>query len=853
MTIRSEAGVLRTSISLAKLHFTRALFIGLMAVMSIAIALPLHAAEPASASTSASAPCIQSGTNDTHAANQNQAGKTSPAPAPKAAPAKPAAKSIVPLQANGLIARSLRQISLWADGVTHQLDDARQSLVALFAMFVRSGGHIANAADRDLLLQTAGALAGVFAAGLLFEWLLHFLLRRPLRALVAKSNAVEQRDRTHEAQEHVAARREAKAARVSEAAKTEQAKSMAGVQPPAADVALVHTHEHGVDKVEPVPVGEKNSAGSPAAVDASGAKPRKPAPHAKPARYVNTLHHLLFAVAALLINLLPLGVFFVVAGLVLRGVGGDDEHVHDVASSFINAYISARITMAVLRLLVSPEGPGMCVLRVSDRTTRIVLLWMRCIVFTAAFGMALGDALADLGSGEASRMAFLKLVSLFVHIAAVILILKLRGPVGRAIAAKPNATGPVAATRNWLSRAWVLFAVAFVIGVWVVWALGVEDGFPKLIHFIGVSAGILILARIATILLQGAIGRAFRFRNGSSAAASDARSRLSRRYYPIVSRLVSFFITMFTIIALLEAWGVDAIGWLGHGAVGRSLTSAVLTILVATAIAIAVWEAASLSIERRITVWTEQGDLLRAARLRTLLPMMRTGLLIVVVLVVGLTALNEIGINTTPLLASASIVGVALGFGSQKLVQDFITGIFLLMENAMQVGDWVTVAGVSGTVEYLSVRTVRLRGGDGSLYTIPFSSVTTVNNTNRGIGNAAMAVNIADGNDIDRAMEELAKLGKELRSDPAFRDLILKDLEIWGVDAMDGSKVTIVGQMQCRDTGRWGVQRELNRRITLRFREAGIEMANPHTSFLLHPQDVRPSPGPPPSEPAAQE
>ncbi|HUB89567.1 MAG TPA: mechanosensitive ion channel family protein, partial [Dyella sp.] len=218
-------------------------------------------------------------------------------------------------------------------------------------------------------------------------------------------------------------------------------------------------------------------------------------------------------------------------------------------------------------------------------------------------------------------------------------------------------------------------------------------------------------------------------------------------------------------------------------------------------------------------------------------PMMRTTLLIVVVLVVGLTALNEIGINTTPLLASASIVGVALGFGSQKLVQDFITGIFLLMENAMQVGDWVTVAGVSGTVENLSVRTVRLRGGDGSLYTIPFSSVTTVNNTNRGIGNASLNVSIAYSTDVERAMDELTRIGKDLRNDPAFRNLIRKDLEIWGVDAMDGSKVTIVGQVQCVATGRWGVQRELNRRIVRRFRETGIEMANPHTSYLLHPQD----------------
>ncbi|GLQ87459.1 hypothetical protein GCM10007898_10250 [Dyella flagellata] len=783
---------------------------------------------------------MQSTAGNAH--SSNPVGKSA---APPAA-AKPAAKPVAALQANGLIARSLRQLSQWADEWGRQLDQAKQALVVLFVMFLRSGGHIANEADRHVLLRIGEDLAGVFAAGLLVEWLLHFLLKRPLQLLVAKANAVEQRDRAHEAQEQRATRQTG-ATKSAEAEQLAEAKSQAGVQPLAPDVALLHTSDHGVDKVEPVRVGKQNAGGGPTVSDKdTGTSPpgnsgRTPA-HAKPARYVNTLHHLLFAFGGLLLNLLPLVVFFVVAGLVLRSLTGGDERAHEVASSFIDAYVSARITMAVLRLFVSPQGSGMCVLRVNDQVARMLQAWMRGIVITAAFGMALGDALGALGGGEAGRMAFIKLISLFVHIAAVILIVKLRRPVAHAIAARPGASGPIAAARNWLARVWALFAVVFVIGAWVVWALGVEDGFPKLIHFIGLSAGVLIAARIATILMQGALGRAFRHRDSDGETDEDARSRLSRRYYPVISRMISFFISVFTIIALLQAWGLDAVGWFTHGAIGRSLASAVLTILVATVIAIAIWEAASLSIERRINLWTEQGDRMRAARLRTLLPMMRTSLLIGVVLVVGLTALNEIGINTTPLLASASIVGVALGFGSQKLVQDFITGMFLLMENAMQVGDWVTVAGVSGTVEYLSVRTVRLRGGDGSLYTVPFSSVTTVNNTNRGIGNASMRVSLAYSTDIDRAIEELARIGKELRSDPAFRQLIRKDLEIWGVDAMDGSKVTIAGQIACTDGGRWGVQRELNRRIVQRFREIGIEMANPNTSYLLPPQETPPSP-----------
>jgi len=219
--------------------------------------------------------------------------------------------------------------------------------------------------------------------------------------------------------------------------------------------------------------------------------------------------------------------------------------------------------------------------------------------------------------------------------------------------------------------------------------------------------------------------------------------------------------------------------------------------------------------------------------LRTLLPMMRSGLFIVIAMVVVLTGLSEIGVNTAPLLASASIFGVALGFGSQKLVQDLITGIFLLMENAMQVGDWVTLAGVSGTVEYLSIRTVRLRGGDGSLYTVPFSSVSTVNNTNRGIGNAAVRVSIALGQDVDLAISTLKEIGAALREDEAFRDGILSDFSFWGVDAVDGSTVTLAGQIQCRDSARWPVQREFNRRILNEFTARGIEIANPQRNFVI--------------------
>jgi small-conductance mechanosensitive channel len=764
---------------------------------------------------------------------------------PAAAPASKPASS--PLQANGLVARSLREIDQWVDGLGVQLDELRKALLGFVALLARSGGRISDT-NRRLLLQLLTALLGSFAAGCALEWSVHYLLRRPLQWLVLHADRAEAHGLAEDARR---GRAEAQQQEAPTVASNDDAVA-AGTRPARDDVALVSVQRNGVERVEQVPVGERGTDGRAPGRQAPGNQSRlrvaasvkqRPAskrPH--PSRYVHALRRLMYALCSWAMDLLPLVVFLLVSALVLHWLAVGDDRIRLVCGYFVDAYVSTRVVMATVRLFVSPLSAGMRVLQASKETALILQRWLRFIVALIAFGNAIGSAAVALGAAPQARIAFIKIVALVVHVTAAVLVFRLRRPVQLAFAARQGAAGVIAASRNWLARAWVPLALALILGEWVVWALGVEDGFPKLIHFIVVTAAILIAARVATVLLQGMLGRLFHLDGaGSSQGAMDARARLTRTYYPVMRVLLSMTIVLCALIALFQAWGLDALGWFSDGAVGRSLASAAITILVATFIAVSIWEASSIGIERRIEVWSQRGDTMRAARLRTLLPMLRTCLFVGVVLVVGLTALNQIGINTTPLLASASIVGVALGFGSQKLVQDFITGIFLLMENAMQVGDWVTVAGVSGTVENLSVRTVRLRGGDGSLYTVPFSSVTTVNNTHRGLGNAAVSVSVSQENDIERAIAELKSIGAELRQDPAFRDLILKDIEVWGVDAMDGSKITLIGQMQCTDSGRWGVQREINARIVKRFREKNIELANPRMNLLLTPDAVRPA------------
>jgi small-conductance mechanosensitive channel len=213
--------------------------------------------------------------------------------------------------------------------------------------------------------------------------------------------------------------------------------------------------------------------------------------------------------------------------------------------------------------------------------------------------------------------------------------------------------------------------------------------------------------------------------------------------------------------------------------------------------------------------------------------MLRTALLGVIIAVIALTVLSEIGVNVAPLLAGAGILGVAIGFGSQKLVQDVITGLFLLLESTVQVGDTVAVSGLTGVVENLSIRTIRLRAGDGSVHIIPFSAVTTITNSSRGAGNAAVSVSVDYKEDTDRVGEILKEIAIGMRKEDAYRPLMRSDLELWGVDKVDGSMATLVGQIRCTDSGRWGVQREFNRRMKMRLQEEGIEIASPSSQTVI--------------------
>ncbi|WP_237071327.1 mechanosensitive ion channel family protein [Mycetohabitans sp. B2] len=557
--------------------------------------------------------------------------------------------------------------------------------------------------------------------------------------------------------------------------------------------------------------------------------PRAFASHA--AHHWSRLQVLPRALVHLLLGAVPLTAFALCASMLLSVLDDSNTQAASAVGVVVDAYVIGRAVLLACAFFFAPNAPHLRLLPLQDRWASFAQGWMTRIVVVAGASGALAGAAGRLGMTQEAQLALVKLVALAVHIMAAIAILQCRVPVARAIRGYFTKRPALAYLGHWLADIWAGSTVFVILALWLVWALDVRHGYEMVLHLGGLSLAVLLAARVVAIVVFGALGRVFG--QGVDDSISSVGRRRAYRYYPLLRKVLSVVIGVATLLVLLSIWGLHVGTFLVHNPIGNRLGSALVTIAIAALVAVLVWEIANVGAERRLERWTAAGDVIRAARLRTLLPMLRTTLFIATLMIVGLTALSQIGVNTGPLLAGASIFGVALGFGSQKLVQDFITGIFLLMENAMQVGDWVTVAGVSGSVEYLSIRTVRLRGGDGSLYTVPFSSVTTVNNTNRGIGNAAVKVVIAAGADVQYAIQTLVDIGAELRSDDKFKDGILSDFSFWGVDQIDGASITLVGQIACRDTRRWPVQREFNRRVLERFTERGIELANPQRNFVI--------------------
>jgi hypothetical protein len=402
--------------------------------------------------------------------------------------------------------------------------------------------------------------------------------------------------------------------------------------------------------------------------------------HHRPSAWT-LLRRLPLVLARLFLELVPVLGILVVGHLMAGSSLGGQSVSRLIIVAIVSAYALCAALLSVARTLLSPDQPRLRPAYLSDATSRYMMGWTHRLALIAVFGYAIGEVGLLLGLSNIAHDAIQKAVGLVLHLCLAYIVLRNRRSVRRWLRSPQDATGLVATTRNYFAYAWHWVALFFLTGGWLIWAVEMPHGFAAVLHYFAITVLLLIGTRLLLLLLLGVVDKVMRPTPDVEGFYHGMQDRL-HAYHPVVSTALRMTIYLLCVLSLLQLYGLNTILWLASSMLGQRILSASATLLVTVILAIVVWEAVTFALQRHVERLQADDHPGRSARLRTLLPLLRTSLLISIAIVAGLMVLSEIGINIGPLLAGAGIVGVAIGFGSQKLVQDLITGVFLLLENA---------------------------------------------------------------------------------------------------------------------------------------------------------------------------
>lgn len=263
------------------------------------------------------------------------------------------------------------------------------------------------------------------------------------------------------------------------------------------------------------------------------------------------------------------------------------------------------------------------------------------------------------------------------------------------------------------------------------------------------------------------------------------------------------------------------------------LTSGIQIILILVLTFIAMKIARIFSNRLVTTVSERQKDAESQKRIGTLGAVIRHMFTVLILVVASMMILKEVGIEIGPILAAAGVVGLAVGFGAQSLVQDVISGFFILLEDQIRVGDVVQIAGQGGLVEKVNLRMTILRDLAGNVHYVRNGKIDLVTNMTKEYSRYVFEIGVAYREDIDEVTEIIKKIDEDLRNDPLFKDDILEPIEILGLDKFADSAIIIKARYKTKPIQQWRIGREFNRRMKKSFDELDIEIPFPHLTFYV--------------------
>lgn len=516
--------------------------------------------------------------------------------------------------------------------------------------------------------------------------------------------------------------------------------------------------------------------------------------------------------------------------IALQLVGGASGRMTLDQTLLLNAFLVVEIVKVAMRTVLEPRHPGLRFLGADDTTAAYWYFWLARLVSLLGYTFLFAAPVMALYLPSAAIQALKVLVALSALVIAVIIILQNRHNVRRRLFARMEAgrSDLLARTGHVFGRYWHILAIAYLVGIFLVWLVNPERALP-----------FVLAATVQSMLIAlfGGVVVAFvsRLANVGVRLPEDIRLRLPlleprlQAFTPRVLQIVRTLVVLAVLVAVAQAWQLlDFLGWLSSAS-GQRLAGSVVAAALIVFVGLAIYVAMSSWVEYRLN---PDFGTVPTAREKTLLALFRNAFTTALAVLVLMLALGQLGLNIAPLLAGAGVLGLAIGFGAQKFVQDIITGVFIQFENVMNEGDVVQVAGKSGVVERLTIRSVSIRSLDGTLHLIPFSSVDQVSNMMKGFSFHVAEIGVAYRESIPEVKEAMEEAFARLQ-ESEHGEKIIGPLDMQGLTAFGDSAITVRARIKTLPGAQWAAGRAYNELVKEIFDRRGIEIPFPHLTLYM--------------------
>lgn len=504
----------------------------------------------------------------------------------------------------------------------------------------------------------------------------------------------------------------------------------------------------------------------------------------------------------------------------------DDGIASQVAVSLLGALVYWRLMLVPVDLVLRHREAGTRLVDMNDMTAQHLRVGASTVIACQVFSTGLLAGLFHAGV-EIAGVRFLALCLGILNAAVALYYIRRV----RLAATAGTGDGEIAAegasssgSSALFQRFWYPAALGFVGIALSAWFLGVVFKNLKPFWALIDTAGILVGIWVLDVIVGDWLARY------SSKLGDDAAGDARRRWQRVVRQCFDVALWLGAAGFLIELWIVRLSGILPSEdwvSMRGSIGSAIATIYVAYVLWQVVFAHTERHIRAPIQANADAASLPIASRLQTVLPILRVFMLVAIAVLAGLIALSNLGVNTTSLIAGASIFGLAISFGSQALVRDIVSGIFFMADDAFRIGEYIDTGKLKGTVEGMSIRSLRLRHQNGQIHVIPFGTIQHVTNFSRDWTTVKFNLQLAHDTDIEQVRKAVKQIGVEMMSDPELGPEMIAPLKMQGVNEIGPTAVVVRFKFTVRPVQPTFVYRTALRRMYNVFREKGIEFANP--------------------------